>query len=174
MRIWTIQTPDVYDKILKDGIYICDEEKISFFIYEDFRRAYDWISNIMKQRISGYDVKYPIWGWYIIDGKNKKPDLRCSGYSERGKDLVCIEAQIPDERVLLSDFDLWHFVLNDYLFDENDDLDENLLEDIQELKEESWKKIFVSKDFIQGAYIQATFDKLKLEEIVKVIHFKAK
>ena len=175
MKLWTIQTPDVYEKILKEGKYFCDEKKANLLESDEFRNAYNWLSKKMVQKIGHSKVKYPVWGWYCIDGKNKKPDLRLSGYGERGKELVCLEIEIPDEKVVLSDYDLWHFVLNDiYLFDDDEELDD--LEDItKEEKEKSWDKIFVDESNIEAnSYIQATFFELRKENIKKAQFFKAR
>jgi len=156
MKLWTIQTPDVYEKILKEGKYFCDEKKANLLESDEFRNAYNWLSKKMVQKIGHSKVKYPVWGWYCIDGKNKKPDLRLSGYGERGKELVCLEIEIPDEKVVLSDYDLWHFVLNDiYLFDDDEELDD--LEDIT--KEELQEFLMVPFEHLQ-VVIPASYDAL--------------
>jgi len=55
---------------------------------------------------------WPIWAWYHYDGAKKpSPDLRCSALLVPGERGVRIELEIPEERVLLSDFDAWCAVL---------------------------------------------------------------
>ena len=55
----------------------------------------------------------PIWAWYQWEGVNgRKPDLRSAGYLPRGERGVRVELEVDEDRVLLSDFDLWHYVLN--------------------------------------------------------------
>ena len=54
----------------------------------------------------------PIWAWYQWEGSRRKPDLRASGYLPKGEPGVRLELRVADDRVLLSDFDLWHYVLN--------------------------------------------------------------
>lgn len=175
MILWTIQTPEVYTQILNEGVYICEKEKAPLLEDEEFQKAYEWLTEKMEQKIGHSDAKYPVWAWYIADGKHKKPDLRFSGYGERGQELVCLEIEIPDEKVVLSDFDLWHFVLGDmYLFDEDEEFED--LEDLpEEKKEASWDKVFVSKDSIaENTYIQATFWELRKEDVRKVQFFRAR
>ena len=49
----------------------------------------------------------PIWVWV-----RPKPDLRQAGYLQRGRKGVLLELEIDSHRILLSDFDAWHCVLN--------------------------------------------------------------
>ncbi len=80
-----------------------------------FRSAYDWMTRQMRQRIGPPPTRdsKPIWAWYQWRGdRQRKPDLRCGGHLERGQKGVRVEFAVEDSRVLLSDFDLWHFALN--------------------------------------------------------------
>jgi hypothetical protein len=77
--------------------------------------AYDWMSREMEKRLGCRPSKgaLPLWAWYQWNGAAcRKPDLRCCGYLPRGESCVRIEFQVDDRFVLLSDFDLWHYVLN--------------------------------------------------------------
>lgn len=108
---------------------------------------------------------------FHIDGKEEKP--------------VCLEIEVPDKDVLLSDFNAWHFVLNNsYLDDSNNEeefekmhaeFDALSLKEKDEKKRASWQSIFdVSKYTIgdgwraNGFYVQAVFYGLKKEQIRKV------
>ena len=128
-------------------------------------------------RISG--VNYPMWAWYQWEGKRKKRDMRLRGYAERGSELVQMTIEINDSDVLLSDFDLFHYVLNHWYLPESendeDKTDENIIE-------KSWDRIFdLEKEddgYVYGLNlhksIQATFWKLKLEQVIKAEVFTAK
>lgn len=48
----------------------------------------------------------------IHGNKRIRPDLRSSGHFRKGTRGVRIEFEIPDDQVLLSDFESWHYVLN--------------------------------------------------------------
>lgn len=133
---------------------------------------------------------YPIWGWYIYNGLHKKPDLRCSGHGASGKQMVCIELEISDNKVLLSDFDLWHYVLNNWylgdstneeeLDDEWEWLDTLPKQERQNIIEKSWDKIFNIKKPLNGRfnssgeYIQGTFWELRFNEVKKAQIFEAR
>ncbi len=54
----------------------------------------------------------PIWAWSQWWGDRHRPDLRASGYLPRGSRGIRAELRVENDRVLLSDFDLWHYVLN--------------------------------------------------------------
>lgn len=93
-------------------------------VYNDFKMAYNWMIEQMKIRLKikrPNDSVYPVWAWYQWCGVDKrKPDLRYSGYGEKGTKLYRIEFEIEDDQVLLSDFDLFHFVLNYWYIPKNE------------------------------------------------------
>jgi hypothetical protein len=108
--------------------------------------------------------------------------------------MVCLELEIPDEKVLLTDFDLWHFVLNDWWLDtsmfkygfteEEYDLNHKWFkglskEEQKKEKEESWEMVlniepFDSEWIARGQYVQAVFWELKMEDVKKVRYFTAR
>ena len=117
MIIWTQQPFKVYRKIITDGFYYCNPKLIPILQEdENFKRAYSWMIKEMHRRI-GYPRQqnsYPIWGWYRShDFKHQRPDFR---WSKNYKNDVCIELDIPENQVLLSDFESWHFVLNNWYY----------------------------------------------------------
>ena len=90
------------------------------------------------------------------------------------EDSVLLEIDIPDNQVLLSDEEAWHFVLSKIYYnqsydatswDEEDKWFESLptKEKNKELLK-SWNKIF---DLSSSRYIQATFCELKKEQVLK-------
>ena len=122
MRLWTIQSYEAYEKLINTGIlranknYICDE---------NFCYAYKWIIEKMKSNsiILPENVDYPIWGWYQWNGKRKRRDMRQRCYANSGKKIVQLTIEVDNKDVLLSDFDLFHYVLNYWYLakDEDDD-----------------------------------------------------
>ena len=193
MRLWTIQPVSVYETLMKTGVYHCDGT-LSNLLNDDisnFQNAYQWMIEQMKERtgMPPDEVSYPVWAWYLRDWKHKKPDLRESGYAERGTEMVCLTIEIPKESVLLSDFDAWHFVLNQWYFprvkteeewDEKQTWFESLTKKQRDqVMKESWNQIFditpCNEEWdVMGRYVQATFWELKKEQIKKVQFFKAK
>lgn len=131
-------------------------------------------------------VRYPVWAWYIHDSKRKKPDLRKSEYGRKGEAMVCMEIDISDDEVVLSDEEIWLHVLNNwYLSDasceEEYDKEEVWLDGLNEDEKrkaivDSWQLIFditpFNNDFkIKGHYVQATFWELRADQIRKVVFF---
>ena len=106
MRLWTIQPLEVMEIIKQKGEFICNP------IYSDldFKRAYHWLVKQMDSRgiEHPYGLELPIWAWYKTDWENKKPDLEQEDFSDKRENLVCIELEIDDKDVLLSDFYAWH------------------------------------------------------------------
>ena len=188
MFLWTAQTIETYDTLIHTGVYRCDTSKITDF--EWWKPAYDWMVKEMRERIGSppEGVKYPIWLWYRWNGHNKKPDLRARrSFGSKGTELVLIEIEIPDNQVVLSDFDNWHSVLNhSYSYSEAQSEKEfdKIHEWIQSLSpsqrqleiQKSWESIFDisvwDNDFSRnGIWVQATIWELRKEHIRKNYSF---
>lgn len=169
---WTIQTVEKWHKIKDRGYFIGEKE----FVWEDFLDPYHWMMKKMYEKLPNYHGEYPVWLW------TKKPDLRYSGYNTRGTKCVLLKVEIESERVLLSDFDVWHFVLNNSFINIDSIKDE--IEYTSTEIEKSWDSIFdlellrthpdwggsVSCDQL----IQGVTGKVPLHEITLVREFNAK
>ena len=151
---------------------------------------YDWLVRQMKKHIGmpPERVTYPVWAWYQYEGKRSKPDLRRErwGYGLKGDRYVCLEIDVPDQDVLLSDFDAWSIILLHGLLSETEEEDNRLnaqydglpAEEQLAMKEANWEKAFdltpVCNEWMRrGDTIQATFWELKKEYIKKVRWFTA-
>ena len=185
--------------VKKLSSYFSSCSTISFFITvveftEIFSQSlvemYNWLVLQMKKRIGDppEGVIYPVWAWHTQRSKRHKPDL-CSerwanGYDE--EKFVCLEIEVPDEQVLLSDFDLWSLILLDSIITETEEEDHKLTEIYKELtpqkqlemKYKNWNRVFDVTPFEnewtrRGSWIQATFWVLTKDMIKKVRHFKA-
>jgi len=185
MRLWTIQPVGIWNLIQKEGVYRCDPDKNPdpFFF-----RAYDWLAGKMEERIGPppEGIRFPVWAWYRQNGKHRKPDLRserwCCGNS--GGVYVCMEISIPPEKVVLSDFDEWHCVLNDCLISDTEEEDAaqdqfftalSVSEQIA-YKDRNWERIFNVRTFknnwtSHGYWVQATFWELRKEDVRKIRFF---
>ena len=104
MIIWTIQPYSVYQQLESKGQFYCDPEKSENLKENNFQVAYNWMIKQMKRRqiLPPKDVKVPLWAWYRRDYKHVRPDFRWVRDSEIE---VCMEINIPEEKVLLSDFE---------------------------------------------------------------------
>jgi hypothetical protein len=113
MKLWTIQNIEAYKLLKKNGVLHANEEYLWCRDGNNLIYAYNWMASELGKKDAKPDgVNYPIWAWYQWEGKRKKRDMRESGLSARGDLIVQLEIEIPDEKVLLSDFDLFHCVLN--------------------------------------------------------------
>ena len=182
MRLWTFQPKEVYDILIKKGIFTCDPLKSTMIEFEDFKRAYEWLTAQMVKRIGSppAGVSFPIWAWHTTYWKHQKPDLRRSEFRNYSKPMVCLEIEKPDKDVLLSDEENWHLVLNDsYIADSEEDFDNFYNHPSEIEKELSWEKIFDVSPFEngwsrKGMFVQATFWELSLSEVVRVISVNKK
>ena len=118
MRLWTFQSLEVYQILTKDKQYTCDFFKSELYReFKQFAKAYRWMKEQMKDRNMNPDNVCPVWCWYKWNGRHQRPDLRYSDFKYRNTDEYLLTLEVPDELVLLSDFDEWHMILNDYYDD---------------------------------------------------------
>ncbi len=187
MILWTSQEEAVYNELLKTGVYRCD---LNLSSMKDCREKYDWLVRQMKQRIGPPPdkVTYPVWAWYQQQGKHRKPDLRRERWEVGcdGERFACIEIEIPDREVLLSDFDAWCIILSDFLISDTEEEDRCLEAQYEALspsekrrmKDKNWERVFnlspLNSDWMRRGYdIQATFWELRLEQLRDVRFFRA-
>ena len=106
--------------------------------------------------------------------KRKRPDMRTHGRgSDKGIPIVLLTIDVPEEQVLLSDFDWWHVVLNkgEIIFP----LENDMVHSAEECRK-SWEKIFdyectFDEERRTELFTQATMREVKLEWIRKVEYF---
>lgn len=196
VNLWTILNEKAYKVLIEHKHLSANIQVVDI----DFKEAYDWMRNQMIWRLGEKKSieQFPIWAWYQahhID--KKKPDLRYSGYLMPGETGYRVEFKKEEYQVLLSDFELWHCVLNKtYIPKDIEDrkkfenvnrkyLDTNCFNAYpQSLKnkiEKSWHVIFDMNFFAKDIglpfskkQIQATVWDLKLQEVVKIDKFIAR
>ena len=185
MILWTMQPIEVWNMICEKGVYHCDPAKCSM---PEFADQYEWLVRQMEKRVGPPPpgVSYPVWAWYLQDGRNSRPDLRKERwcYGPGNEEYVCIEFEIPDNQVLLSDFKVWHIVLCNSLISWSGDEDERMEsyydtlspEDQKAYREKNWERVFevspLDNDWIKrGDWVQATVWELKAEMIRNVRFF---
>ncbi|WP_400247474.1 DUF3841 domain-containing protein [Niallia sp. JL1B1071] len=129
---FTNQAVEVVNNLNKKGFLTGNGE----FVDKDFLPSYKWMIEQMDKRINNNGLM-PIWLWAT------KPNLSEEGHFNKGTKAVCLTVEIPENKVLLSDFDAWHCVLNDgfcMISEEEDRLFEQGKLTIT--KEQSWERIF--------------------------------
>lgn len=186
MILWTIQSKEVYELIEETGVYHCDFSKSAF---THCVKQYNWLAEQMKKRMGEppEGVSYPVWAMYKWEDKRKKPDLRRERWSNghKGEHFVCMEIDIPDNKVLLSDFDGWSVILLDGLISDTENESIVLEKRYNNLSKnekwkmmiENWERVFDITPFendwiIRGSSIQATFWELRIEDIRNVRFFE--
>ena len=185
MRLWTIQPKSWYESLCADGIIHCDPAKAEMIAEGWFKKPYAWMAGQMRERIGPppEGVIYPIWAWHTYQWEHRRPHSE-EGYAEGyGEEPVCIEIEIPDGQVLLSDEENWCFVLNDSYYPDatcDEEYDREMAaydalapEEALRVKLASWQKVFNvdrldSKWERRGCYIQGCFWELRLEQVIGV------
>lgn len=109
MTIWTVQDLSTW-KFFQRRETLRGQKR---FVDPYMRRAYEWMRRQLLARIPSYGGGWPVWVWVRWD-KRGKPDLRASGLLPSGTKGVRIELVVPSSQVLVSDFGLWHHVLNNW------------------------------------------------------------
>ena len=181
-----MQPIHIWDMIQKTGVYRCDPEKTSMKEME-FTSKYDWLVRQMEKRIGPppAGVKYPVWAWHTQEWKHRKPDLRSERwcYGSGNEEYACIEFEIPDDQVLLSDFDAWSIILCNGLLNNNEEeadrMDaycDSLPEREQKaFQDENWQGVFdltpMENGWMRrGKWIQATLWELR-KDMVRDVRF---
>lgn len=164
---WTIQSLDQWNKAKDIGYLVGDKN----YIIEDFEKYYLWMMKQMSKRLSDYNGEYPIWLW------PKRPDLRMSGYLPKGKPGVLLQIDLDEKNVLLSDFIVWHIVLNDGFISITDE-EEELYDQGKSgmTKEQSWERIFdfhllKKAELIDMEELQGVTGKIDIKNIKSVKKF---
>lgn len=141
LRVYTFQHIDALKAFENNDIYY-PKESVIFKNPEDkmvFSRSYKWMKKQMAERLPDYSGKMPVWVWVEQPGN-------VSVQRRFGRNQVKITALVDKSRLLLSDFEFWHTVLNDYYMTmsptEEAKVDSGKFVPTQEDKEKRWEMIF--------------------------------
>lgn len=207
---------DYWTASLEKSEHIIDEKDHNNKMFSD---SYKWLSEYMKNYYHDNDIPVkdfdtPIWAWRMYNNKIKKPDLRLSQFAfykdniksisyDKNK-IINIEyydepfclahLNVPDELVVLSNFEQWHSVLNkSYIFTKDEfraqcdceydveQYDDHWCEQvdlwyttildlgIEDIKN-TWDRIFLEENIRDD--VQATFPYMNKDWIVQVDKIK--
>ncbi|MEK7474703.1 MAG: DUF3841 domain-containing protein [Candidatus Coatesbacteria bacterium] len=189
MTLWTVQTHAAWRGLRRTGRLRGDGRRCWRFN----RPAYRWMAEQMVRRGFLRPGRLPIWAW-----RTPKPDLRHRALLSSGTKGVRIELDVSPARVLLSEFDAWHCVLNRGflpLSDREDDAFdrrckrrtakshprwEDLPDDLRAATRQSWERIFdlerlqtsaIWKTGRHWRYVQATIAEIRLADVVEAVAF---
>jgi hypothetical protein len=185
IRVWTIQSLHIWEQLREQQTLLADPSGQEFF--QEFRASYDWMRGQMRRRLPEYDGHYPWWAY------EHKPDLRHHQVTGPGQ-FARLELAVPPERVLLSAYGAWHYVLNLWYLPQA--VEEQEYEREGELWDEvlrqhgidpncarplsapwhsrmtaSWERIFDVNDLRETNTIQVCFERLNLDDVVRVTIF---
>jgi len=110
VRIWSFQHPAALDAARARGWLSGDHGHTGAGDAEEMRngngfwRAYGWMRGRKAERIPGFSGEAPVWAWV------KRPSAK--PMDAWRTDVIRITASVPRGRMLLSDEDAWHAVLN--------------------------------------------------------------
>lgn len=173
MRLYTIQLLSVWRRAQSAG-YLVGGSGSQVDEGFGWREAYDWMRKQMWKRIAGFSGDYPVWAWVA------RPDLRRHDHVGVGVKGVLLTVEVPKKRVLLSNFEAWHYVLNrGYL--PLDGERERLARRWDEVSNaervrrvRSWERIFTPnliRDQVAQRRLQACIDRVYTNEVIDVRHF---
>ena len=159
MKLFTIQSIDTWNKAKEVGHLSGGNGFLKGDDYDIFKSSYVWMVKQLKKRITNFSGDYPVWAW---------PDGSCD-YYWYGPPVYKIVFEVPESRVLISNYQAWHCVLNNMhcsLSLANFDKEFS-----KEEIEQSWENIFNNDEnfnLIWGDTLQACVDKVYLNEIFLV------
>ena len=190
--LWTVQPVSALQELEKDGVYRCDRARSWNLTKKgSLESSYRWLTEQMIRRI-GYPptgVEYPVWAWHTWEYERKAPEADSAAFLERTEDKVALTLDLPEDRVVQTDFDAWqhvlagtyvaHGVTEGELCEEEQMLDELDEEELEKAVKESWENVFLinpvnTETAQRGRYIQATFWEIRKEDIVQSTILPAK
>lgn len=116
-------------------------------VEEEFRTAYDWVAQQVRDRVAGAAGGYPIWAWARTTRANIVAVCRLAP----GETLLTLS--VPRDRVLLSEHGSWHCVLNDWPVDDG--------EEEWAATEQRWRQEHGDRfDEVRSTYVQGTWDRI--------------
>lgn len=161
VRLYTYQHPGAWKAAQERG-YLTGAGVPPDGLDESFAAPYEWMRSEMAKRVEDFSGDLPIWA-YI-----KRQTDRGKGWRDECDRIIAL---VPRKRILLSDFDLWHYPLNNWRvtfseaeFDEDEQGDHS----------PTWHHIFDMRDRVGEArrwigqvnVVQACVDRIYLNEVV--------
>ena len=163
MILYSIQPLSIWVDIKTHGRFCADLDRSTLLHnrngkldFEQGLYAYKWMIKQYKKR-TGHNIKTAIWCWKKYNGK---ADLFNIGMHKYSDNQAMIKMDVPDDLVLLSNFEDWNSCLNyDYIGETEEDTEGfygwcDMLkgDDHNQMVTDSWKCIF---QVDHAKYIQA-------------------
>jgi len=187
VRIYSFQDAAAWEAAKARGYWTGDRQ----YVEDDWDREhdcswlpqYDFMREMMAEKIEGYSGDYPMWGYL------KKPNLRQARFYE--EPVIYLVADIPRGRMVVSDYDLWHLPLNRAFCTWTEAEDEEIEKLYPTAKDrgitpemkESWRRVLDLSDRTDPEVLrwcgsidclQACVDRIYLHEIVQARPFEGR
>lgn len=171
MTVWHICNLDVFEIFEKQRFLNCGTLNNKLFHDPDggscqtIKDCYDYMSYRLLKKCPekpAHALDYPVWVWYkyACDSNKRMPPLKSEDNPDIN-DQVRITLDIPDNLVLLSDYNLWHIPLNNGFICNSKEDDEyltnnvyqNILENrypmtLERFRELNWELLFQLDRFL--------------------------
>lgn len=144
MLLYPILCPKQWSTLKRRGRLIGLWRAVDSYHVEPYR----WMVAAMRRRGIDTRSRPPVWAWHTFHSRARpKPDLRSSYYlTTPGTRAVRLTIEVPDELVLLSDYEDWHAVLNRHYLSNTEREDRAIERKYPQvprrLLESSWERIF--------------------------------
>lgn len=138
MKIWTTQTKEFYDELVRRGRVSCRTD----MAWDKYPDKYKWMAAQMERRIGpapSTQTRYPIWGWNQVGSYKKELHPGHVDCTAGDAEYVFLTLEIPDDKVLLSEHTLWECALNNFYIPSG--MKDEDSEDMGE-REKSWEIIW--------------------------------
>lgn len=120
MILWIILKTPAYKALKKNKVLKGDWRRIDD---RSFLPAYKWMASQMVARGIMEKSQSFLWAWHTFDDEHRMPDFRTEHFRSQlkyHKIMYRVAFKIPDNQVLLSDYEMWHFVLSGHYISLNE------------------------------------------------------
>ena len=125
MKYYSLQNLKTWEDALEKGYLVGNKN----YIMDDiFDKQYKWMMKQMSKRIGTSESEYPVWIW--LSPSNISID---EIVYNKDNNYVILEIELPEDKVLLSNFDAWHIILNYGYFSDD-------IENVNQ--EDDWETLF--------------------------------
>ena len=186
IRLYTYQSEAAVDILKSTGVLKITKVSESFThpkrddsINRPFDYPYQVMIDKMKEKLppSDSDITYPLWAWYKMGGKY----FPTKHFDKIHHGLYRITFEIDASLVLLSDFDMFCYLISGGLYfayndEEEEELSSHLFDDVKVYYYPNLERMFDYKHnknpkftpSYQAETIQATFWKLELNQVIEI------
>ena len=171
VRVWTWQHVDAVAIAERVGWFTGQHPyaDLDDVIDSGFNRAYTWMGACMTGRVAGYTGEPPVWAWL------KRPNTHHKHTKNHSLPLSLVTALVPRARMLLSDHDLYHCILNGWPCQFNK-AEWQAESTVAGASHPSWDRIFdlsprtgdAANWAGQPQYVQACIDRIYWREVTRV------